>query len=469
MIPLHLSATQQARLIRERKFSSAELVEAHLEQIARVDPAIHATVAVFREKALELARRADQDLARGCSPGPLHGVPFSIKDSIEVEGTVCTAGTWGRREASASCKDATAVARLREAGAIPLAKTNLPDLLFAFETDNLLFGPTRNPYDQTRTPGGSSGGEAALIAACGSPCGLGSDAAGSVRLPAAFCGITAIKPTSGRLPRTGHFPPAGGWIEMLWQIGPMARHVEDLSLLMRLLVEGDGCDFSVADIPFADPRTVDLRSLRAAFYTDNGLVPATAEVSGAVRAAAQALATELASVEEARPACLPQAYDLEMKLLGADGGDSLRSYLHHLGSDRLHPLLSAWLAKLERYRVNLEGFAGYWAELDRYRSEMYAFLRNYDVILSPVYAQAALPMGTSIEDRNFRAFSYTMAYNVAGWPAAVVCCGRSPEGLPLAVQVATRPYREDIALAVALRLEEIFGGWQPPELVSPNQ
>jgi amidase len=224
------------------------------------------------------------------------------------------------------------VARLREAGAIPLAKTNLPDLLFAFETDNLLFGPTRNPYDQTRTPGRSSGGEAALIAACGSPCGLGSDAAGSVRLPAAFCGITGIKPTSGRLPRTGHFPPASSWIEMLWQIGPMARHVEDLCLLMRLLVAGDGCDFSVAGIPFADPLSLDLRSLRAAFYTDNGLVPATAEVSGVVRAAAQALEAEMTSVEEARPACLPQAYDLEMKLLGADGGDSLRSYLQQLGS-----------------------------------------------------------------------------------------------------------------------------------------
>jgi amidase len=216
---------------------------------------------------------------------------------------------------------------------------------------------------------------------------------------------------------------------MLWQIGPMTRHAEDLCLLMRLLVEGDGCDFSVASIPFADPRSLDLRSLRAAFYTDNGLVPSTAEVSGGVRAAAQALEAEVASVEEARPACLPQAYDLGMKLLGADGGDSLRSYLQQLGSDRLHPLLSAWLTKLERYRVNLEGFAGYWAELGRYRGEMYAFLRNYDVILSPVYAQTALPMGTSIEDPNFRGFSYTMAYNVAGWPAAVGCCGRSPEGL----------------------------------------
>ena len=144
---------------------------------------------------------------------------------------MCTAGTLGLKSAPASTRDATLVARLRAAGAIPIARTNLPDLLFAFESDNLIYGRTNNPYDLSRTSGGSSGGEAALIAACGSPFGLGSDAAGSVRLPAHFCGIAGIKPTSGRLPRTGHVPPAGGWIETLWQIGPLARRVEDLCAL----------------------------------------------------------------------------------------------------------------------------------------------------------------------------------------------------------------------------------------------
>src|SRR5262249_42386647 len=154
----------------------------------------------------------------------------------------CTAGTAGRANASPAARDATLVARLREAGAIPIARTNLPDLLFAFESDNLLHGRTNNPYDISCTSGGSSGGEAALIAACGSPFGLGSDAAGSVRVPAAFCGIASIKPTSGRLPRTGHMPPAGGWIEALWQIGPMARWVEDLQFLMPLLSGSDHSD-----------------------------------------------------------------------------------------------------------------------------------------------------------------------------------------------------------------------------------
>jgi amidase len=455
---LSLSATSQARLIREGRISSRELVQAHLEQIEAADPKIHAVVEVLADRALAEADAADRTEPRG----PLHGVPFSIKDSIEVAGTVCTAGTLGRRNAPPSTDDATLVARLREAGGIPIARTNLPDLLFAFETDNLIHGRTDNPYDPTRTSGGSSGGEAALLAACGSPLGLGSDAAGSVRVPAAFCGVASIKPTSGRLPRTGHFPAAGGWIEALWQIGPMARHVEDLITVMPLLARPDGQDPTAADTPFLDPTQVNLRELRVAFYTDNGIAPADTEVAGVVRAAAQALESQAASVQEARPEGLEAAYDLEMKLLGPDGGDSLLSYLADLGSTQVHPLLTGWLDKLEPYRTDLAGFQKYWAELDQYRSTMFAFFRNFDVILCPVYTHPALLHGTSTRDDNFLGFSHTMAYNVSGWPGAVVRCGESSTGLPIAVQVVSRPWREDVALAVAARLEAIFGGWKAP-------
>src|ERR1035438_7960966 len=398
---LALSATQQAAYIRSGKLSSVELVQFHLDRIAEVNPALNAVVEVLAAPAMANARAADIVLARGHATGPLHGVPFSVKDSLEVAGTVCTAGTLGRRAAAVSIHDATLVSRLRAAGAIPIARTNLPDLLFAFETDNLLFGRTNNPYDLARTPGGSSGGEAALIAAGGSPMGLGSDCAGSVRLPAAFCGIAGIKPTSGRLPRTGHFPPAGGWIEALWQIGPMARHVADLCTMMPLLVGGDGRDTSVVDMPLQDPARVGLRRLRVAFHTDNGFAPADAEVAAVVRAAARALAGEVAALAEDRPACLEQAYGLEMKLLGADGGDGVREYLQGLGSTQVHPLLTGWLDKLEGYRTNLAGFAGYWAEWDAYRAAMGAFLRRYDAMLCPVYTHAALPHGTSTRDENF--------------------------------------------------------------------
>ena len=461
---LALSGTAQGRLIREGSISSAELLEAHISRIEEVNPELNAAIEALRDPARDAARMADRRRAEGASLGPLDGVPFSIKDSIDVAGTVCTAGTIGLRNAAASQSDATLVARLRAAGAIPLARTNLPDLLFAFESDNLIHGRTNNPYDLSRTSGGSSGGEAALIAACGSPFGLGSDAAGSVRLPAHFCGIASLKPTSGRLPRTGHVPPASGWLETLWQIGPMARRVEDLWTLMPILTGWDPQDHTCVDMPYRDPREVDLRGLRVAFFTANGIANVDAETAATVQKAAQALCAGGLRVEERTPPGIEQSYDLEMKLIGPDGGDGLRQFLASIGSHQTHPLLEGWLAKLEPYRTSVGGFAEYWAALHQFRAGMFAFLQNYDAILSPVSASPALPHGASVQDGNFRGFSYTMTYNVTGWPAAVVRCGESADGLPIDVQLAARPWREDIALAIAGRLEEICGGWKPASL-----
>ena len=244
-----------------------------------------------------------------------------------------------------------------------MARTNLPDLLFAFESDNLIYGRTNNPYDESRSSGGSSGGEAALIAACGSPFGLGSDAAGSVRLPAHFCGIAAIKPTSGRLPRTGHVPPAGGWVESLWQIGPMARRVEDLCAMMAILTRPDGQDHTVVPVPYRDPLEVEVAGLRIAWFAENGIAAPTRETAALVRRAAEAL-----GAEECRPPRIEESYDLEMKLLGLDGGDGLRAYLREIGSTRTHPLLDGWLNKLAPYRTGVEGFAEYWESLYGFRA-----------------------------------------------------------------------------------------------------
>ncbi|SPE36041.1 Amidase [Candidatus Sulfopaludibacter sp. SbA3] len=451
------SGVAQARCVRQGALSSAELVEAHLDRIAEVNPRLNAAVDVLAEQAREGARAADERRARGALLGPLDGVPFSIKDSIEVAGTVCSAGTLGFRHAAPSLRDATLVARLRAAGAIPIARTNLPDLLFAFESDNLIHGRTNNPYDESRTSGGSSGGEAALIAACGSPFGLGSDAAGSVRLPAHFCGIASLKPTSGRLPRTGHVPGAGGWIETLWQIGPMARRVEDLCALMAILAGPDGQDHTVVPMPLGDPRAIDVAGLRIAWFSDNGIAAPTEETAVLVETAAQAL-----GAKKCRPPRIQESYDREMELIGPDGGDGLRAYLREIGSTRTHPLLDGWLNKLELYRTGVLGFEKYWDLLHRFRAGMYAFLQDYDAILSPVCATPAVPHGTSIDDATFRGFSYTMTYNVTGWPAAVVRCGESRERLPIDLQIAAHPWREDVALAVALRLEELFGGWKAP-------
>ena len=450
---LFLSGVEMARLIRERAISSRELIQMHLDRIAEVNPGLNAAIEVWTESAFQAADSVDRRLAQGEQLGPFAGVPFSIKDSIQVKGAVCSAGTLGLANSAPAQEDATSVARLRTAGGIPIARTNLPDLLFSFESDNLIYGRTNNPYDHSRTSGGSSGGEAALIAALGSPLGLGSDAAGSVRLPAHFCGIASLKPTSGRLARTGHVPGAGGWLEMIWQIGPMARRVEDLCAMMEVLTGGDGRDHTVVDAPYRDPSRVHVRDLRVAFFTDNGIRTANAETVRVVRAAADALSNAGARVEERRPPGIEQSYDLEMKVIGPDGGDGLRQYLKAIGSTRIHHLLEQWLLRLEPYRTTLDGFAGYWENLYEFRAALLTFLQNYDVIVSPVYPQAALPHGESATDANFPGFSYTMTYNLTGWPAAVVPFGSSSEGLPIGVQIAAHPWREDIALAVALHLD----------------
>ncbi|HEV2447496.1 MAG TPA: amidase family protein [Candidatus Sulfopaludibacter sp.] len=445
---MRLSGTAMGRLVRAGPVSSIELIEAHLGRIEEANPSLNAVVETLADSARRAARESDARRAKGALLGPLDGVPFSIKDSIEVAGTVCTAGTLGFRNAPPSARDATLVARLRAAGAIPLARTNLPDLLFAFESDNLIRGRTNNPFDVGRTCGGSSGGEAALIAGGGSPFGLGSDAAGSVRLPAHFCGIAALKPTSGRLPRTGHVPPAGGWIEAIWQIGPMARRVEDLRTLMPILLGPDGEDHTVVDMPYAEESA---DGARVAFFTDNGIAAPDAETAATVRRAAAAL-----DATERVPPFIERSYDLEMGLIGADGGDGLRTYLAEIGSTETHPLLEGWLAKLEPYRVSVAGFAKLWGRLHHFRAAMHAFMREYDAILSPVCATLALPHGASIEERTFRGFSYTMTYNVLGWPAAVVRFGQSAEGLPIGVQIACAPWREGLALALAQKLEDLY-------------
>lgn len=448
-----------ARMIKAQEISSVELMTAHLQQVQRVNPKLNAVTDLLSESALQLARAADEQLAGGGVCGPLHGVPVSIKDSIDVAGTRTTAGTLGRKNASVADQDATLVKRLRAAGAIPFCKTNLPDLLFAYESDNLIYGRTNNPYDLERTPGGSSGGESALIAACGSPLGLGSDAAGSVRLPAHFCGITSIKPTTGRLPRTGHVPPAGGWVAEVWQIGPMARYVEDLKLAMEILSGEDGQDFTAPPVPLDQPSG--WRKLRLAFFTDNGFARCTSGTDEAVRSAAHHLADCGIAVEETTPPGMADAYELELALLGADGGEGIDAYMQTIGSGERHPLLEyGFLSRMRAREATMSQFASLWTQWDQYRAGLARFFGQYDAILSPVYTQAALKHGESVKPGNFEGFSYTMAWNVAGAPAAVVRCAEE-DGLPINVQIVTRPWRDMLALEICQELEARFGGWKP--------
>jgi amidase len=460
---IYTSATELARAIREREVSSEEVVDAHLSRIEEVNPKLNAVVQLTADAARRRAREADSALTRGENWGPLHGVPVTIKDAFETEGVVSVGGTKGRAQFVPQ-EDAVGVARYKSAGAIMLGKTNVPELSLAFESDNLVYGQTKNPYDPTRTPGGSSGGEAAAIASGMSPLGLGSDAGGSIRLPAHFCGIAGIKPTTGRTPRTGHFLPPGGLLDSIWQIGPLARCVEDIALALPLLCGVDGRDPTVAPVPLGKHTDVELKSLRVAFHTDNGIVSPTPDIAAVVRDAARVLADAGCQVVEARPPLPENAYEMLSGLYAADSGASLRMLLTLSGTDETSALMNKLLEVLGSVSMTTAELVGLVFQLDQWRSAMISFMRDYDVILCPPCARTAMPHGTTFDDDNQLVFSYTMIYNMTGWPGAVVRAGTSPEGLPIGAQLVARPWSEDVALAAALAVERASGGWQRPPL-----
>ena len=455
------SAAEQAKAIREKQITSEELTQACLKRIAEVNPRLSAVVQLTAETALVEALGVDKALARGEIKGPLHGVPFTLKDAIETGGVISTGGTLGRA-GYVPKQDATVAERLRAAGGILLGKTNCPEFGWAWESDNLIYGRTNNPYDLSLSPGGSSGGESAIIAAGGSPFGLGSDAGGSVRFPAHCTGIAAIKPTFGRVPRTGHFPGPGGTLDAVWQIGPLARSAEDLNTILSIIAGVDWRDPSVVPMPLGDASEVKLETLRVAFHTDNGIETPGQEIIDAVLAAAKALETSVAGIEEARPTGIEQTYDIYFGLFTADGGAALEELLKAGGTKRVHPLMARVLELQRSNAKSMAAFAKLISQWDAFRRSLLSFMERYEVLLCPVCSFAGMVHGSTYD--RLPAFSYTMTYNLTGWPAAVVRAGTSRDGLPIGVQIATRPWREDVALAVAARIEKSLGGYQRPRL-----
>jgi amidase len=455
---IYASAKSLAQAIRAKEISSQEVVDAYLERIESVNPQLNAVVQVRADAARDQARAADQALAGGEIKGPLHGVPMTIKDSLDTAGIITTGGTMGRRS-FVPAQDATVVARMRAAGAIVLGKTNTPELTLSIETDNLIYGRTNNPYDVSRTPGGSSGGAAAIIAAGGAPLDLGSDTGGSIRQPAHFCGVAGIKPTSGRVPRTGHIISFDvGALDMFTQIGPMARYVEDLALTLPIIAGVDWRDPAVVPMPLGDPEAVELKELRATFYTDNGVAAPTPETVETVRAAVESLADAGVAVEEDRPAEAKSAVGMWMELATADGAAWVRRLLEAAGTSETHPILETRF--LKHKAISSAEFSDLLTRWNKMRAGMTAYMENYDVIVCPANAYPAVPHEEAYDKAD--GWTYSRIFNLTGWPVAVVRCGTSPEGLPIGLQIVARPWREDVALAVAQHLESELGGWQRP-------
>lgn len=465
----YLSAVSMADQVRQKKISPVELVGAHLDRIANLNPQLNAFVQVDDVRARREAQALEAAAVRGDFKGPLHGVPISIKSSLDVAGLRCESGT-KLRAGHVAAKDAVLVSRLKAAGAIVLGVTNTPELLMAWETDNLLYGRTNNPWDVARTTGGSSGGEAAAIAAGCSAGGVGSDGGGSIRVPAHFSGICGLKPTPGRIPSTGHFPVSAGPFALLGVVGPMARTVGDLQTLFEVMAGPDDGDPLSAPVPLRKIQPEELKQIRVGYFEDDGRTPVTPETRAAVRTAAEGLTRAGLQVVPFRPEGLEQARDLWWKFFGTAGGmilgpltkghepelsPILREFLNWVASEPAHTghtLLYTWLLR------------------DELRNQVLAQMQVVPILLCPAAAIPAFRHGErvwKVDGKTVKyldAWSYTEWFNLLGNPGAVVPVGQSPEGLPIAVQIVGRPWEEELVLAVAAEVERECGGFREPPI-----
>lgn len=452
------SAREIAAQVRTKAVSPVEVARSHLERIERLNPSLNAFVDCQPEAILSQAREQEQAVMRGDDLGPLHGVPISIKSSIDVAGHRCEAGSCLRAGYVAS-KDAPLVARLRAAGAMILGVTNAPEMLMAWETDNLLYGRTNNPWDLTRTAGGSSGGEAAAIAAGLSAGGVGSDGGGSIREPAHFCGICGLKPTPGRIPSTGHFPKAGGPFALLGVIGPMARTVADLQILFEVMAGWDDADPCSAPVAVRELHEKELFGMGVGFFTDDDRTPVTEETKAVVEGAAFTLANHGFRVDQFRPEGLEEARDLWWKFFGTAGGMILAPMLRGREKE-LSPLLREFFQWTSAAPAHTgDSLLATWLARDELREKILRQMRKYPVLICPTAAIPAFRHGErewQVEGKTVKyldAWSYCEWFNLLGFPAVVVPQGYSQEGLPIGVQIVGRPWEEEVVLAVAAALE----------------
>jgi Asp-tRNA(Asn)/Glu-tRNA(Gln) amidotransferase A subunit family amidase len=463
-----LSATEMAAQIRARKISPMELTKAHQSRIAKLNPLLNAFVQTDDERALRDAQAREAEAVRGEFRRPLHGVPISIKSSLDVADMRCEAGT-RLREGYVAANDAVLVSRLRQAGAIVLGVTNTPELLMAWETDNLLYGKTNNPWDLSRTAGGSSGGEAAAIASGCSAGGVGSDGGGSIRVPAHFSGICGLKPTPGRIPSTGHFPVSAGPFALIGVVGPMARTVGDLQVFFEVMAGADRGDPMSAPVPIRKITKEELRQIRVGYFEDDGRTPVTAETRAAVRTAADALDRAGFQVEPFRPENLERIRELWWKLFGTAGGMILRSVTIDREAD-LSPTLREFLRWVSAEPEHTgQSLLDTWLLRDELRTQFLREMEEFPILLCPAAAIPAFKHGErawQVEGKTVKyldAWSYTEWFNLLGNPGAVVPVAQSPEGLPIGVQIVGRPWEEEFVLAVAAELERECGGYRRPK------
>ena len=452
----YADAVELARRIRDRELSPVEVVQAHLDRIEALNPTLNALIA-FPEGVLDRAREAEAAVMRGEIWGPLHGVPFTVKDCVDTAGVRTTRGS-RLYEDHVPTADATVVTRLKDAGGIFIAKSNMPEFALWWETDNLVYGRTENPWMIGRTPGGSSGGEASAIASGMSPLGIGSDVGGSIREPANYCGIVGLKATHGRIPLTGHWPET---LLRFMHVGPLARSVRDAALGFSLMAGPDGIDHYAVPVPSADiTELASPAGLRVGWCAAGPFSPVDSEVQDTVGSAASALAELGCDVEpvdlsdwEAWPG---QA--ISAAIFAAEGGQ----YLAPIISGREEMLAPSMQRRLSIPPPSFDQYLEAMASTEALRADLASLFTRFDLLLCPAGPVVAHPHDSrrhEIGDQTApprHALTCTVPFDLTGSPALAVPFGRSQQGLPIGVQLVGRHFEEPTVLRAGAALEELY-------------
>ncbi|MGR5283747.1 amidase [Vibrio maritimus] len=453
-----MTATEMRAALLKKEVTSEQLVLACLTQIETQNPKLNAVFQVQKQEAIAQAKKADLALKAGEPVGPLHGIPFTLKDLFETKGIVTTAGSNMFKD-NIPEQDATLVKRLKAAGAILLGKTNTPELALSDECNSPVYGRTNNPYDLTRTPGGSSGGAAAAIAARMTPFDIGSDIGGSVRLPAHFCGICALKPTHGRIPTTGHIPSYGDAFSQFNHVGPMARSVDDLELLLSVLNGPDWNDPFAQDVALTNSSDVEVNKLRIGFYTDDGLVKVPDLYKNVVNKAVAALKESGCETSHQLPDQVQFGGEILVEHFLYDGSEHLRDFVNANNPELMGEELKGWLSLGTDATIEDAQKAN--ARLAELRNSMIQVFENADVLIAPVAPVVAFKHNSADGTADS---SMMQAYNLTGWPVATIPVAMSDEGLPIGIQIIGRPWKDQEVLAVAKTIEMSLGSFPKPQL-----